>query len=87
MNCELPLSPIISSFQSHDLKGSMMNFNQPGFLEVEKKRPAYLLHMLRQNSKIIYTDIDTIWLRDPRPSLTGNFDFWGQIDGLLEGQR
>lgn len=41
---------------------------------------------MKQFSKIIYTDIDTIWMKDPRPFFVGeNIDFWAQIDGVIEG--
>ena len=62
-----------------------MNYNSSGFNELVKRRPKYLLKLLRQHQKIIYSDIDTIWLKDPRPYLSGNFDFWAQIDGVISG--
>ena len=63
-----------------------MNFNKPGFKLIDKKRPAYILELLQKYPKLIYTDIDTVWLRDPRPYLIGDYDFWGQIDGVLDGK-
>ena len=63
-----------------------MNFNQPGFLFIEKQRPFYLMSLINIYPKIIYSDIDTVWKKDPRPYLVGNFDFWGQIDGILYGK-
>ena len=63
-----------------------MNFNKPGFKLIDKKRPAYILELLQNYSKVIYTDIDTVWLKDPRPYFTGDYDFWGQIDGVLDGK-
>jgi rhamnogalacturonan II specific xylosyltransferase len=29
---------------------------------------------------IIYSDIDTVWLRNPIPYLNGSFDIWSQMD-------
>ena len=63
-----------------------MNFKQSGFKSIVKKRPYYLKTLLKSYPFLIYTDIDTVWLEDPRPYLEGNFDFWGQIDGLLHGK-
>ena len=34
---------------------------------------------------MIYSDIDTVWLKDPRLFLKGNYDFWAQIDGVIDG--
>ena len=63
-----------------------MDFNQPGFLSLEKHRPVYLLKLLKTYTNIIYTDIDTVWKKDPRPFLHGKYDFWGQLDGVLDGR-
>lgn len=63
-----------------------MNFNKPGFKLIDKKRPAYILELLQEYPKLIYTDIDTVWLKDPRPYFVGDYDFWGQIDGVLDGK-
>ena len=62
-----------------------MNFNQGGFKSIVKKRPYYLKTMLNKYNCLIYTDIDTVWLKDPRPFFVGDYDFWAQIDGLLSG--
>ena len=62
-----------------------MDFNQPGFKLIARKRPTYFLYLLEEFPNIIYTDIDTIWLKDPRPFLAGDYNFWGQIDGILDG--
>ena len=66
--------------------GENMDFNKPGFKKLDQKRPMYLLTMLNDHTKLIYTDVDTVWLKDPRPYLVGNYDFWGQIDGILDGK-
>ena len=63
-----------------------MNFNNPGFKMIDKKRPAYILELLKILPKLIYTDIDTVWLKDPRTYFIGDYDFWGQIDGVLDGK-
>ena len=60
-----------------------MNFNQPGFLSIDERRPLYLYILSNEYSQIIYTDIDTVWMKDPRPYFKGKFDYWGQIDGIL----
>ena len=69
--------------QEKNLNGTNMNYMQPGFKKLVKKRPNYLKILLKKFNHIIYTDVDTIWFKDPRPFFTGNYDFWGQIDGLI----
>ena len=63
-----------------------MNFDQPGFKVIDQRRPLYITKLLQKYPKLIYTDVDTVWLKDPRPFLVGNYDFWGQIDGVLHGK-
>jgi mannosyltransferase OCH1-like enzyme len=41
---------------------------------------TYLLIVLRNNI-LIYTDVDTIWLKDPRSFLNGDYDMWASMDG------
>ena len=40
---------------------------------------------MNEHSNIIYTDVDTIWLQDPRPYFNGNFDIFAQLDGIIDG--
>ena len=63
-----------------------MNYNSPGFNSIDQKRPRQLLKLLKKYGRIIYSDIDTVWLKDPRPYLIGDYDFWAQIDGVLEAK-
>ena len=63
-----------------------MNYRSNGFNLLTSRRPFYLLTLIKLYDQIIYSDIDTIWVRDPRPYFKGNeYDFWAQIDGLIEG--
>lgn len=63
-----------------------MNYQNPGFNLLTSRRPFYLWTLLKQHKKIIYSDIDTIWMEDPRPYFKGHeIDFWAQIDGVIEG--
>lgn len=64
-----------------------MNFGAAGFNVLASRRPFYLLKVMKKYKykNIIYSDIDTIWLKDPRTFLKGNYDFWAQLDGLIDG--
>lgn len=46
-------------------------------------RPYYLWKLLETYPNIIYTDVDTIWLQDPRRHFLGQFDMWAQLDGVM----
>ena len=63
-----------------------MNYQRPGFNSLVSRRPYYILSLLKVHKKIIYSDIDTVWLSDPRPYFKGDLDFWSQIDGVIDGQ-
>ena len=63
-----------------------MNYNESGFNQLTSRRAKYLLLLLQIYDSIIYTDIDTVWKRDPRPFLNGSYDFWAQIAGGIDGQ-
>ena len=71
--------------QSKKYGEGSMSYNLPGFNALVRRRPSYLLKLLEKYPKIIYTDIDTVWLKDPRQFLKGNHDFWAQLDGVLDG--
>ena len=64
-----------------------MNYQEPGFNSLTSRRSYYLLSVLKTHKNVIYTDIDTVWLSDPRPYFKGegDVDFWSQIDGAIDG--
>jgi len=35
---------------------------------------------LKSNENIIYTDVDTVWLEDPRPYFSSDHDLWLSLD-------
>lgn len=51
------------------------------YKKLVSKRPAHMLGKISLGYNLIYTDIDTIWLKDPRPFFTGNHDLWASLDG------
>ena len=73
-------------FQENNFTGSRMNFKENGFQAIESNRPNNLRLLLQKFKTIIYTDIDTIWQKDPRPFFQGRHDFWGQLDGIMHGE-
>ena len=51
------------------------------YKKLVSKRPAHMLRKISLGYNLIYTDIDTVWMKDPRPFLTGNHDLWASLDG------
>ena len=43
-----------------------LDYDTLEFNLLTSRRPKYLLSLLKIYHKIIYTDIDTVWLKDPR---------------------
>ena len=63
-------------------EGKAHDYKTKGYLQMVSKRARYLLDVLKTHKRIIYTDIDTIWLSDPRPYFSGNNDLWLQVDAI-----
>ena len=63
-------------------------YNQKSFNELTSRRPDHFLMLLKQfpNSNVLHSDVDTVWLKDPRPYLKGNHDFYAQLDGVIDGK-
>ena len=55
-------------------------YGTSGFVDLVANRPMYVKRALDEFDNVIYSDIDTVWLADPRPFFTGNADVWGQLD-------
>jgi len=46
---------------------------------------------MKSYPNVLYTDVDTVWLADPRPFLAGEYDVWtsrAKIQGfwIMEGE-
>jgi hypothetical protein len=37
---------------------------------------VYILAFIKRGLNVIYTDVDTIWLKDPRSFLNDHYDMW-----------
>jgi rhamnogalacturonan II specific xylosyltransferase len=58
-----------------------LSYDTPQYKKLVSRRAAHLLRVLKVQKRIIYTDIDTGWLSDPRPFFKGDFDLFAQLDG------
>jgi len=60
--------------------GAGLDYRTLAYKQMVSRRPFYLLQLFELYTNIIYTDIDTVWLKDPRPYFHGDYDFWAQTD-------
>ena len=61
--------------QSHGEKA--FDYNTKQFKALVSNRPTYILAFIKRGLNVIYTDVDTIWLKDPRSFLNDHYDMWG----------
>ena len=46
------------------------------YRKLVSNRAGYILETLKLHKNVIYTDVDTVWLGDPRPYFLGDYDMW-----------
>lgn len=61
------------------------NFNQEAFNKFVNQRPYYMKTLLMKHDNVLHSDVDTVWLQDPRHYFHGDFDFFAQLDGVIDG--
>jgi hypothetical protein len=57
------------------------DYSTKQFKALVSNRPTYILAFIKRGLNVIYTDVDTIWLKDPRSFLNGDYDMWASMDG------
>ena len=57
-----------------------LNYGTREYKKLVRKRAIYLLKEINNGKNIIYSDIDTIWLKDPRIYLKGGYDVCAALD-------
>ena len=68
-----------TSFDAHP-PADALHYNTKHYKNLVSRRAAHVLRALQKYPNVIYTDVDTVWLDDPRPYLRGDFDLWAQLD-------
>jgi hypothetical protein len=64
-----------------------MTYDTSGYKRMVSRRARHLLSVMQDTTRrILYTDVDTVWLSDPRPYMTGVVDVWGGVDDVI-GER
>ena len=58
-----------------------LTYGTKQFYKMMSARPSYILKYLEKGFNTLFTDIDSVWLKDPFQSFNGDFDIWMQMDG------
>jgi hypothetical protein len=61
------------------IKNSVV-FGSPLFNQLSVRRHTYILKKLQQGINIVFSDTDTVWLKNPFLYFTGKFGIWMQLD-------
>lgn len=59
---------------------SALSYDSVHYKHMVSRRARHLLRLIDAHPRLIYTDIDTVWLRDPRPHFKGEYELWAQLD-------
>ena len=59
---------------------SSVKYKSKSFRQMMSARPFYILSFLQKGIDIIFSDLDTVWLKNPLPYFTGDFDIWIQFN-------
>lgn len=73
---------LLSSFNSSLGEGEALQYDTLKYKKLVSFRATHILQLLRSVKKLIYTDIDTVWLRSPLGYLEGDYDFVGALDAV-----
>ena len=53
----------------------------PAFKRLVRERPSHILKHLKSGKNVLFCDVDSVWLQNPFPYFSGDFDIWAQLDG------
>ena len=58
-------------------------FDSLRFGKIVNERPRHILKYLETGKNVLYSDADTVWLKDPFLYFIGDYDIWAQQDRQL----
>ena len=53
----------------------------PAFNRLLRERHSHILQQLNLGKDVVFCDVDSVWLQNPFPYFSGDFDIWAQFDG------
>ena len=62
---------------------SAADFDSAQFNKLVGQRPTHILKYLQLGYNVLYSDTDSVWLKNPFPHLVGEFDIWAQLDHVM----
>ncbi|XP_038078723.1 UDP-D-xylose:L-fucose alpha-1,3-D-xylosyltransferase 3-like [Patiria miniata] len=63
----------VAASQGFNTPAEQLPWDSPIYNAMVNKRPAYIYQLLQQGHDVLFSDVDTVWLRDPFPYLQGDF--------------
>ena len=64
-----------------DNADSLVFERSPAFNRLLRERHSHIVEQLKLGRNVLFCDVDSVWLQDPFPYFTGDFDIWAQLDG------
>ncbi|XP_045202341.2 uncharacterized protein LOC123555817 [Mercenaria mercenaria] len=58
------------------------SFGSAAFSTLVSARPSHILNYLKMGINVLYSDIDMVWMQNPFPYFTGDFDMWMELDNV-----
>ena len=82
--------PVVEIRRGTDLSGknalndeTALSYETPKYKNLVSRRANYIRNELQAAPKVIYSDIDSVWLKDPTTFLSeDDVDMWGQKDAV-----
>lgn len=65
---------------STEVGGAAFSYNSEGFYKVCKQRPHIIQSILNQGYRVLYSDTDLVWVKNPLERLPSNVDYVGIVD-------
>ena len=80
----LPYLEVVKGVEQN-MTNEAHSYESTNYKKIVSQRARYLLEVLNKNENVLYSDIDSIWLHDPRPYFIGeDISLWAQSDGIRD---
>ncbi|XP_072173516.1 uncharacterized protein [Diadema setosum] len=63
-----------------------LHFGSDKYIRLVNRRPTYILYFLDRKMDVLFTDVDTVWLKNPMSFLRNNFDLQLEMDQHDDGK-
>ncbi|XP_041479219.1 UDP-D-xylose:L-fucose alpha-1,3-D-xylosyltransferase 3-like [Lytechinus variegatus] len=59
-----------------NLPSKFLSFGSRDYIRLVNKRPSYILSYLEKGVDVLFSDVDTVWLKNPLSFFTGDYDLY-----------